>query len=199
MATYIKVNVAHDAEYRQQNPRTALGALGGDTIGFYDLKEKNYGFECARCNEVEIHKECPNCGKTQYQAGYMGGGPGVFCGKCGIGWATWTCKKCGTENASARTFVKDGPCFIATAATGTPNSWQVHTLRQFRDDVLHHTKSGNWLVEWYYSWSPAAAHKLHEHPRLKILIRFLVSGLSIIALPVTKVSRLIHNRKRDHS
>jgi len=199
MTTWIKVDIAGALEFRRENPRTPMDDIAGITIGNYDLnKEKNYGFQCARCDEVEIVKECPNCGKTRYIAGYLEGAPGVFCDKCGIGWSTWKCKKCGTENDSTRSFVMDKPCFIATAVTGTPNSWQVHILRQFRDDVLDHTKSGRGFVRWYYSWSPAASCQLANHSILRTSIRYLVSLISGIALPITWVSQRIQVYQRKH-
>ena len=194
MTTYGKVNLSHDADYRRQNPQRTFG----ETIGIYTLTEKNYGFQCARCDEVELVKECPNCGKTRYIAGYLEGAVGVFCDKCGIGWSSSTCKKCGTETASARSFVKEDSCFIATAVTDTPNSWQVHTLRQFRDNVLDQTKSGRNFVHWYYAWSPAAASQLPNHPTLKTVTKYLVSLLSIIAVPITWMAQRIQSYKHNH-
>ena len=42
------------------------------------------------------------------------------------------------------------PCFVAGVVYGDTNAWQVHTLREFRDDVLMENRFGRALADFYY-------------------------------------------------
>jgi len=63
------------------------------------------------------------------------------------------------------------PCFIATAAYGTPMADEIEILRQFRDEYLITNPLGQALVDLYYSISPPIANLITEHPRLKPIVR----------------------------
>lgn len=64
--------------------------------------------------------------------------------------------------------VDDGPCFIATAAFGSPLAGQVQILRQFRDRYLLTYAWGRQFVAWYYQNGPLAAKYIQDKPVLKI-------------------------------
>ena len=63
------------------------------------------------------------------------------------------------------------PCFIATAAYGTPMAEEVQVLRDFRDLHLLTNTPGRLLVDTYYRTSPPIARFIAEHPALKPVVR----------------------------
>jgi alpha-tubulin suppressor-like RCC1 family protein len=63
------------------------------------------------------------------------------------------------------------PCFIATAAYGTPMAGEMEILRQFRDEYLLINPVGQALVDVYYRVSPPIAEFITEHPVLKPIVR----------------------------
>jgi hypothetical protein len=69
---------------------------------------------------------------------------------------------------------KNGNCFIATAAFGTPMAEQVEILRNFRDRYLMKSQAGRNFVSWYYKNSPPLAEKLKEHETARKLVRLLL-------------------------
>jgi len=68
-------------------------------------------------------------------------------------------------------FVVIIPCFIATAAYGTPMAEQVDVLRDFRNQYLITNPVGEALVEFYYKVSPPMAEFITKHPALKPVVR----------------------------
>jgi len=74
-----------------------------------------------------------------------------------------------------------GPCFIATAAYGTPLADQIDLLRAFRDDVLLSNAVGTALVNTYYTYSPAIADAISSSPVLKALVRLALTPFLLIA------------------
>jgi hypothetical protein len=65
----------------------------------------------------------------------------------------------------------DDPCFIATAAYGTPTAAEIDVLREFRDDVLHRNALGRAIVRTYYWGSPPIANWIRRSPRRRRLVR----------------------------
>jgi len=63
------------------------------------------------------------------------------------------------------------PCFIATAAYGTPMAEEIGILREFRDEYLLTNPLGQALVDLYYRVSPPIAEFITEHPSLKPIVR----------------------------
>lgn len=62
-------------------------------------------------------------------------------------------------------------CFIATAACGSPDAWQVDTLRAFRDDVMLPTKIGRAANATYCHLSPPLADWIADRPLARKLVR----------------------------
>ena len=78
------------------------------------------------------------------------------------------------------------PCFIATAAYGTPLASEIQILREFRDEYLLTNPLGQVFVDLYYRFSPPIANFITDHPSLKPVVR---AGL----LPVVATSTVVVN------
>jgi uncharacterized repeat protein (TIGR02543 family) len=74
---------------------------------------------------------------------------------------------------------KKNPCFIATAAYGSPLHPHLDVLRDFRDKYLIPTKAGRAFVNLYYKYSPSVANLIAKHKALKVMVR--VSLLPLVA------------------
>ena len=70
------------------------------------------------------------------------------------------------------------PCFIATAAYGTPFEKRLGTFRRFRDGVLLKTAAGAALVDGYYQTSPAIADAVAQRPWLAGLVRLVLTPVA---------------------
>ena len=82
-----------------------------------------------------------------------------------------------------------GPCFIATAAYGTPLAGEIDTLRALRDTYLLDSALGTAFVDTYYRVSPAIADTVADSPVLAALVRVLLVpviflGKVALAMPV---------------
>jgi uncharacterized repeat protein (TIGR02543 family) len=86
---------------------------------------------------------------------------------------------------------KDGGCFIATAAYGSPLHPYVMILRDFRDKYLMSNKLGRKFVDLYYEYSPFAAGLITRNKPIKVIVRIhlipiIVLSYSMIHLgPIT--------------
>lgn len=67
-----------------------------------------------------------------------------------------------------------GPCFIATAAYGTPMAAQIDTLRDFRDTYLLSNTVGTALTDVYYRVSPPIADAVAQSPVLAAAVRVML-------------------------
>ena len=76
-----------------------------------------------------------------------------------------------------------GPCFIATAAYGTPMAAEIETLRALRDTYLLDNAIGTALVDTYYRVSPAIADVVAQSPVMAAVVRLLL-------LPVVMLSKI---------
>ena len=88
----------------------------------------------------------------------------------------------GTSDGRINVKEAPSPCFIATAAYGTPLHRDINILRKFRNEVLTTNAPGEALVEAYYSTSPPIANALAANSDLRALVRvFLLAPLVYFA------------------
>ena len=80
------------------------------------------------------------------------------------------------------------PCFIATAAYGSPLAKQLDTLRAFRDEYLLTNPVGSRFVSLYYEYSPPVARFIDEHPILKPIVRTELLPPLALAIIATKTT-----------
>ena len=66
------------------------------------------------------------------------------------------------------------PCFIATAAFGTPMAHAIDSLRIFRDVFLLDNAFGTAFVDMYYRISPAVADVVAQSPALAFVVRMVL-------------------------
>lgn len=85
------------------------------------------------------------------------------------------------ENTDTSTDTASGNirCFIASAVFGE-DSWQVNTLRTFRDRVLLKTAIGRKTIALYYRYSPSIAMYIKEHRYLKEITFYTLSAFVYI-------------------
>lgn len=78
-------------------------------------------------------------------------------------------------------FTTVSPCFIATAAHGSPMATEVETLRTFRDRYLMTNAPGRAFVEAYYTVGPYLADAIRGSDALRAATRFLLTPLVAMA------------------
>lgn len=76
-----------------------------------------------------------------------------------------------------RTFATVSPCFIATAAYGTPLARDIRVFRQFRDRYLATTTVGRMLISAYYCVGPHAAKVIKGHEKARAITRAALSWM----------------------
>jgi hypothetical protein len=81
-----------------------------------------------------------------------------------------------------RSFATVSPCFIATAAYGTPLAGEIGVLRHLRDRYLATNAPGRWLIAAYYRIGPHVAGVIERHERLRAYTRSLLS-LLVASIP----------------
>lgn len=78
----------------------------------------------------------------------------------------------------------DFGCLIATATFNSPLAPQVQQLRDFREHTIYSTKSGTQFMTafnaWYYSFSPAVAGFINDHPVTKAPMQVILWPLLVI-------------------
>lgn len=82
----------------------------------------------------------------------------------------------------AREFTTVSPCFVATAAYGSPLAAEIGVLRQVRDRYLASHALGRALIDAYYAVGPSMAGQIRAHAWLREAARALLS-------PVVSLSR----------
>ena len=73
--------------------------------------------------------------------------------------------------------LRSSPCFIATAAFGTPMAAEVDVLRAWRDQFLARTFLGRAFITAYYNLSPPIASFIAPRPAIRRLFRALLRPL----------------------
>jgi subtilisin family serine protease len=101
------------------------------------------------------------------------------------------------------------PCFIATAAWGSPYDGHVNTLREFRDDVLMATPLGRQFVRLYEIASPPVADVIARHAALRVAVRSVLgvgvylglentgAGLALVITVISISGGLYRRRRKD--
>lgn len=75
---------------------------------------------------------------------------------------------------TAINFTTVAPCFVATAAHGSPMAADVQTLRAFRNERLMTNAPGRAFVRAYYALGPALASVIAENDTLRAVARALL-------------------------
>lgn len=70
---------------------------------------------------------------------------------------------------------KYGACYIATAVYGSYDAPEVCTLRIFRDKYLAKRGWGQYIINFYYRYSPKLANKIRCDNKLNLIFRFLLN------------------------
>jgi hypothetical protein len=94
-------------------------------------------------------------------------------------------RTCGESGAPAladittpeRSFSTVTPCFVASAAYGSPLAGEIGTLRMLRDRHLATNAVGRQLIALYYSIGPALAEPVREHEWLAGAVRAILGPL----------------------
>ena len=73
------------------------------------------------------------------------------------------------------------PCFVATAAYGSPLADEIWALRRFRDRYLMTNPAGRAFVDAYYAVGPYAAELIVEHSWMRTTTRALLTPLVALA------------------
>jgi hypothetical protein len=85
-----------------------------------------------------------------------------------------------------------GPCFIATAAYGSPMAEEINVLRDVRDTYLLNNAVGTAFVDTYYHVSPALADTVAGSPVLAAAVRVvLVPVIFLGKMAVTSPALLV--------
>ncbi len=87
-----------------------------------------------------------------------------------------------------------GPCFIASAAYGTPMAEDIDTLRAVRDTFMLDNAVGTAFVDTYYRVSPMLADAVAQSPVLAAVVRVLlvpVIFLGKVALTMSWLTALV--------
>jgi len=80
-----------------------------------------------------------------------------------------------------RVFATVTPCFVATAAYGSPLAAEIGALRRLRDRYLMSHALGRTLVSGYYAIGPSLADVIREHEGLRAAARALLSPVVALA------------------
>jgi hypothetical protein len=103
----------------------------------------------------------------------------ALCGRAGpTAYASFTTPE--------RVFTTVSPCFIATAAYGTPLAAEIRVLRRARDRYLASHAPGRALIALYYQLGPHLAALVREHPLLRSVTRQLLEPVVTLARWLTQ-------------
>lgn len=89
------------------------------------------------------------------------------------------------ESYQSKTGSRSG-CLIATATYGSPQASEVQLVRDYRDGMIRSSYAGSRFLEgfniWYYSFSPAVAGYIENHPLVKSVMQVCLIPLLFIIL-----------------
>lgn len=146
------------------------------------------GLGCLKCRSAKALGPCQNCNSEAYQLGLNTSRVvGLFCTQCKRGFSSFECD-CGCTNPISHetiVTVDSGGCFVATAAAGSVDAFEVRYLSQFRDMWLTTSRAGRLVVATYYRISPPIACFI---ARSELLRWFALKGL---VQPVVSMMRRI--------
>jgi hypothetical protein len=83
----------------------------------------------------------------------------------------------GEITTPTREFATVTPCFVATAAYGTPLAEEIGVLRRFRDRHMVNNALGRSFVDAYYTVGPKLASIIHDDDGLRAASRALLTPL----------------------
>jgi hypothetical protein len=69
-------------------------------------------------------------------------------------------------------------CFIATAAYGSAQAWQVDAFRDWRDECLVHSRPGRAFIRLYYAVSPPLARIVSASRTLRSIARWMLDPVA---------------------
>jgi len=78
-------------------------------------------------------------------------------------------------------FTTVSPCFVATAAWGTPMAAEIGALRRFRDRHLRSHAPGRALVALYEDWGPGAADWIRGSEERRAVTRAALAPVVALA------------------
>ncbi|MFA5772021.1 MAG: CFI-box-CTERM domain-containing protein [Thermoplasmata archaeon] len=140
--------------------------MEGRCIHCGKLACKKCGRTCSKCSVII----CQHCWKV--------------CTSCGL----FLCSAHAKQHSDGRWYCdahlppppKQGPCFIATAAYGTPMAEEINVLRNWRDDFLLSTKIGTSFVNIYYKTSPPIADFVSSSNLRKAVVRAVINPIVLL-------------------
>ena len=77
-------------------------------------------------------------------------------------------------------FTTVSPCFVATAAYGSPLADEIGVFRRFRDRHLMTNELGRALVDAYYDYGPHAAEVVEANPAMAWIARAVLTPLAAL-------------------
>jgi hypothetical protein len=78
-------------------------------------------------------------------------------------------------------FTTVSPCFVATAAYGTPMADEIGALRRFRDRHLRTSSVGPAMVAAYQSVGPVLAEAIRDHEDARAVVRAMLAPIVALA------------------
>lgn len=85
-----------------------------------------------------------------------------------------------SNNTTTKSESSSGGCFVATAVYGDYDHPKVKTFRQFRDQVLLKSKSGENFVRFYYKNGPGWANWIKNKAVLQKAVRICLNGFALL-------------------
>ena len=79
-------------------------------------------------------------------------------------------------------------CFVATAAYGDEDAYEVLSLRRFRDHYLRRSETGRDFIGWYYREGPKGADWLREHDGARGAARAALLPVAVTADGLTTLN-----------